>query len=184
MEKVIVTDMDDVLVNLLEHWLEYLNTRYDCNVKCEDVVEWDMSKAYPTLTPEQLYGALSDEELWKAVTPRKDAIKYLTKLHNEGYKILVATAASYNTIKTKLVNALFPYFKFLTYKDIIMIYDKHLLKCSIIIDDYHENLRGSDAVKILVNAPYNKNCDEMIYDFRVDGWKEIYQIIHELENVN
>lgn len=176
MQKVFVTDMDDVLNELLDSWLLFLNTKYQCNVKREDVVDWDMAKAYPNLTPDQIYGVLREEALWKHVRPKYDAIFYINKIRALGIKVLVATASSYNTIQTKVVNALLPYFEF-SFKDIIMISDKSLLRCDWIVDDYHENIKNSQGVRILFNAPYNKDCNPSYYDYRVDNWERIYGIV-------
>ena len=182
MSKVIVTDMDDVTNHLLNAWLEYLNTTYNCNVKYEDVSEWNMQKAYPTLTPDQIYGVLKQEAFWENVDPDYEAIYYLRKLHTEGFKILVVTASSHNTIGVKVNKALLPYFEFLDYTDIIMTHHKPLIQCDYIVDDYLPNLIGSKAIKILKDAPYNQDADELDYDFRVTRWKEIYELIHQMEN--
>ena len=50
---IILTDADGVLEDLTQVWIELLNETYGRNVKYEDVVEWDMCKAYPGLTREQ-----------------------------------------------------------------------------------------------------------------------------------
>lgn len=184
MSKVIVTDMDDVLIHLLPAWLDYLNNKYNTTVKYEDVVEWDMQKAFPSLLPKQIYEPLTEEDLWKSVKPIKESITYLKKLYDEGYTIYVCTSAHYNTIKIKLINALFPNYPFLDYKNIITCHDKSLIKCDYIIDDYHENLKNNDAIKILIDAPYNKNADKLTYDFRAKSFKEVYQIIHEFEQLS
>ena len=58
---VIVTDFDSVMNYLLESWLVGLNSTYNLNVQYEDVTNWDMQLAYPTLTKEQIYEPLSQE---------------------------------------------------------------------------------------------------------------------------
>lgn len=179
----IAVDMDDVLVNLLEAWLNFLNKKHNLSVKKSDVVDWDMKKVYPTLSDKELYGVLNLEELWQTVTPLPYAYHYLKRLYDEGYKIKVVTASHYKTIAPKLINALFPYYNFLTYKDIIVCSDKKLIQADIIVDDYHENLRGCKGVKFLMNAPYNQNIDTSIYDFRISNLKELYLIIKQLEKV-
>ena len=179
MQKVFITDMDDVLVNLLETWLQFLNNMYHYDVKVEDVVDWDMQLAYPELDPDNIYGILREEALWKNVKPKYDAIYYLKKIQELGYKIYVATASSHNTIQTKLINALFPYFEFLNRDNIIMIHDKSLLNGDIIVDDYHENLRNAKGVRILMDAPYNQNIDKSLFDYRVHDWETIYQIAYD-----
>jgi 5'(3')-deoxyribonucleotidase len=67
----------------------------------------------------------------------------------------------------------------LNYKDVIVTSKKHLINCDFLIDDYEENLRHSNAVKILYDMPYNKTCDKITYDFRVTGPEDIYEIINK-----
>ena len=177
---VIVTDFDDIMNELLMHWLEYLNVKYGTKVLYEDVTDWDMSKAFPDLTDNQLYSLLEDEDFWNGVEPNYQAIYYIHKLIKEGHKVYVCTASKYTTLKAKFDNCLFKYFDYLTYKDIITCHDKSLIQCDVIIDDYWENIKNSKAITILKNAPYNKNADP---HFEVNDWKEIYEIIQNLEYV-
>ncbi len=53
----ILVDADGVLENLSEAWVEYLNDRYGTSVKYDEVRDWDMTKAFPSLSREQVYGA-------------------------------------------------------------------------------------------------------------------------------
>ena len=74
-------------------------------------------------------------------------------IHDEGYVIKIATASHYQCLPYKLEYAVFPIFKWITYKDIMVVFDKSLIKCDFLIDDYHKNLEGSTACKILMNKP-------------------------------
>ena len=176
----IFVDMDDICVNLLDEWLRILNT-YDVPTKTiEDIVDWDMRKAYPTLTSEQIYGPLRDITLWKKVQPVEGAYHYLKKLKEDGNEIYVATASYPFPYYLKNEYCLLKHFDFLEPKDIICINNKSLLKGDILFDDYHENLRKFGGIKVLRNRPYNKDCDKECFDFRVDTWEEFYQIIKEI----
>lgn len=178
---IIVTDFDDVMNELLIHWLEYLNSKYIKNVLYEDVTDWGMSKVYPDLTPEQIYSPLKSEEFWSGVEPNYQAIYYIKKLIDEGHKVLVCTASKYTNLVAKFDNCLFKYFDYLSYKDIISCYHKSLIQCDVIIDDYWDNIKDSKAIKIIKKAPYNKDNDA---DYEVWDWKEIYQIIQDIEFTN
>ena len=104
---VIVTDFDSVMNYLLEAWLIKLNSTYNLNVQYEDVVNWDMQLAYPTLTAEQIYEPLSQEFFWKNVPPQYDAIYYIQKLIEDGHKVYVCTATKYTNVVAKFDNCLF-----------------------------------------------------------------------------
>ena len=54
----ILFDADDVAETLLEGWVKVLNERYGTTTSVEDVTDWDVSLAFPTLTKQQIYGVL------------------------------------------------------------------------------------------------------------------------------
>lgn len=175
-KRLIVTDLDDCLIELLPEWIHRLNVEYGLNVTVDDIKDWDMSKAFPTVPVDKLYSPLFDTEIYKYMKPVKDAVKYLTLLHEEGFPIKIATASHYNCLPHKLEQAVFPMFKWLTYKDIMVVHDKSIIDCGFLIDDYHKNLEGSNAYKILMDKPYNQ--DSEVEDFRAFTWEQIYNIIH------
>lgn len=51
----ILIDMDDTLEDLLGAWVSYLNTQYGTNVHKEDIRQWDISVAFPSLSKTQVY---------------------------------------------------------------------------------------------------------------------------------
>ena len=184
MSKVFVTDMDDVLVSLVDAWVDTLNKRYGTNVSVSDILEWDITKAFPTLSADKIFGVLNEEELWNAVQPKGVSPQYLSKLKEDGYTIYVCTATHYKNLDTKIRKCLLKYYPWLTYKDIIMCHNKPLLKCDYLVDDNPMNLIGSGATTFLMDAPYNQNCSETLYDFRVYSMEEVYTIIKQLEVVS
>lgn len=180
---VIFADMDEVSVKLLQEWLKYLNKYNVKDKSVEDILEWDLSKSYPTLTDEQLYGPLLDIELWKRVQPAGGAYKYLKQLKDDGHQVYIATASYPHSFYLKVKHCLLKHFDFLTQKDIICIHDKSLLRGDILFDDYPENLRNFKGIKVLKNTYYNTKCDDCCVDFRVDEWEEFYSLVNQLKNV-
>ena len=179
----IFVDMDDVLVELLDQWLFELNKISKYHREHKDIINWDIKLAYPDLTPEQIYKPLSDTFMWENIKPIKNAYKYMKKLIEEGHEIYVATSSYPNSFFIKTECCLLKHFDFLTPKNLICIHDKYLLDGDILFDDYHENLRKFKGVKILKDAPYNRDCDYECYNFRVskeNAWKEFYTIVQEL----
>lgn len=179
----LIFDMDDVLVELLDEWLIHLNTYNVLSKTKEDITSWNMKVAYPDLTDKQLYGCLNDVQLWERVQPVKDAYKYLKLLKEEGHEIYVATASYPNSYFIKTQYCLFRHFDFLNPTNVICIHNKSLLDGDVLFDDYHENLREFKGVKVLKNAPYNKNCDEECFHFRVNTWEEFYNIVKEISKL-
>lgn len=177
----IFIDMDDICVNLLHEWLINLNQLPGVVPKTEaDIVDWDMRLAYPMLTSNQIYGPLYDSEMWKRVQPVEDAYKYLKKMIEDGHHLYIATASYPDSYFIKTTNCLLKHFDYLTPENIICIHDKFLLDGDILFDDYHENLRKFKGIKVLRDKPYNRNCDNECYHFRVSkdkSWEEFYEIV-------
>ncbi len=183
MNKIFVTDMDDVLVDLLSAWIRVLNFRYRKSVTTEQVKDWDMRLAYPDLTDKELYGVLNEDELWQQVKPKGDSAEYLKRIKDAGYDVFVCTATHYKNIGKKLTHCLLKYYPWLDYKDIIMCHNKAMINCQFIVDDNPENMRNSRAVRFLMDCPHNQNADESCYDYRVTSMKEVFDIVNELEKV-
>jgi 5'(3')-deoxyribonucleotidase len=178
----IFVDMDDVLVNLSEAWLSFLNKTSNYHREPSDIVDWDMKVAYPDLTSLQVYNPLYQEKMWDNVKPIEDAYYYLKKLIEDGHEVYIATASYPWSFYIKTERCLFKMFDFLSPKNVVCIHDKDLLNGDILFDDYHVNLRYFNGVKVLKNAPYNQNCDEECFHFRVNKWDEFYDIVNEINN--
>lgn len=181
----ILVDMDDVLEDLLGIWVAVLNARHDLHVKQEDIVEWDMSKAFPTLTRKEIFMPLSMEGFWMLMTPKRDADKYIPMLQHEGHEIYVVTATHYDTIAMKMKHVVERWFPSIPYNHVIVAYNKQMIKGDVLIDDYLPNLIGGEYEKLLFNAPYNMSfSDEELLHYgvkRVNDWSEAYQAIKEIE---
>ena len=65
----ILVDMDDTIESLASAWVDYLNTRHGTTTKLTDITSWDISKAVPTLTNEQVYAPLFEDDFWDWVKP-------------------------------------------------------------------------------------------------------------------
>lgn len=180
----IFVDMDDVLTDLLTPWLHRLNKISSYTHTSEDINVWDMRKHYPDVSPAILYGMLDDWYFWENVKPIEGAYTYLKKIVEDGHNVKIATASSPHSFYEKVTKCLLKHFDFIPSKDVICINDKSLLRGDVLIDDYHENLRKFQGVRILKNAPYNKDCDDVCYHFRADNWKIIYEIVKELSNID
>ena len=180
---IILVDMDDTIENLGLAWVEYLNKKYDKNVDWFSIRNWDMQVSYPSLSVDEIYGALNDEDLWNKVTVKEDAVHYVKKLMDEGHEVYIVTAAWYTTVAPKVQKCLFKYFPFIQRKQVIITTNKHLIKGDILIDDNPLNLIGSECFGILFTAPHNLEYDDSEADLvRVDNWKSAYLIIQSCQD--
>ena len=176
----VLVDMDDTIEDLLPTWVEYLNRSYGYNVDIKDIDNWNIRLYFPTLTREQIYEPFNYKEFWSNVTPRQDAIHYLKKLYNEGYRIYICTASDYRTIRNKYEFIIKRYFSFITWDKMIITYNKQMICADYLIDDGIHNLENGNFIKVLMTAPHNKSYDASANGmFRADNWKEIYDFIHK-----
>lgn len=173
----ILCDADDTIQELTVHWLAELNRKYNYNVKKEDVTSWDITKAYPELTPDEVLEPLYSNEFWNKTTPIDGSSYYLEKLVKDGHRVLIVTASNPETFgaKTKKLMEMFP---FLTKEQIIRENNKQRIMGDVLIDDGVHNLIGGRYKKFLFNQPNNSGFNEQDYDItRVYSWKDIYERI-------
>lgn len=174
----VLVDMDDVLECLLEAWLIRNNEKFGRDVKPEDIVQWDLAKAYPGLTREEVYGVELETDFWKSVKPKEGADEALRKLIADGHDIYIVTATLYQTVREKMDDVLFKYFPYITWRNVIITTNKHLIKGDVLVDDGPHNLMGGDYRKILFTAPHNRYFDEKsVGAVRADNWDEAYSEI-------
>lgn len=177
----ILTDMDDTIEDLLSAWISRLNDMYGLTTTKEDVREWDMTAAFPSLPSEDIYKPLLDGEIWDSVLPKPDAPQILERMINDGHDVYVVTSSHYAGVKPKLDKALFRYFPFIDWKHVIISYNKQLIKGDVLIDDAPHNLIGGDYYKILMDAPHNRSFDEhSIGAVRVSSWLDVYDEIQRI----
>ena len=177
----ILVDMDDTLENLCEKWIEYLNHRHGTNVSYEDVRDWDMSKAFPTIDRDLVRAPLSDKALWDSLTPLPGAVENVRRLLSDGHKVVIVTASHPDTIEAKLNCVLFKYFPFFTLNDVIITSQKQLVRGDVLVDDAPHNLCGGTYQGILMSANHNLGFNAERHGLiRAMDWDDAYRIISQI----
>ena len=175
----ILVDVDDVLNNLLECWVELLNQRYNLNAKARDSKVWNVQAIFPGLTEEEVYRIIYEEEVWGMLSPRPTSVETLKRMIDDGHDVVIVTASVYETLPLKM-DWLFATFPFLVWENIIVTRRKQLIKGDVLIDDGFHNLEGGSYFKILIDAPYNQGVDiEREGIIRVKNLEEAYDVIRE-----
>lgn len=178
----ILVDMDDTIEDLLGAWTTYLTETTGVCVKPEDIREWDMSNAYPSLTSEQIYSPLLNSRFWSAVRPKDGAVEYLQRLISDGHYVYIVTASYYKTVPLKIESVLHKYFPFVSDRTVIVASLKQMIKGDVLIDDNPGNLVGGDYARILFDAPHNRDFHEKRYGIkRARNWEEVYAIIEKMK---
>lgn len=178
----ILVDIDDTLIWTVRTLVTVLNYKHNLDVKYEDVKEWDLTKAFPTLTKEQIFEPMFHTGFWDCVIPRDDAIQYLPKLIEDGHKIYICSASHYGNIREKIDDCLFIHFPYLSNRQLMIVHNKQMINADILIDDGVHNLTNAPYFGILMTTPYNNHIDEKTLGdniLRVSNWHEVYTFIKE-----
>lgn len=179
----ILVDLDETVWDLLDVWTKKLRDRFDVEVYPENVTEWDMSRIYPTLTAEQIYAPLTEEDTWKTVKPFDDAIIYLQILKEEGNAIFFLTTSRPKTLSMKIELLLKKYFPFISEDNVISASRKQMVWGDVLIDDNPRNLIGGMYRGILFTSPHNRDFPESLYGLkRANNWSEVYDLCHKISN--
>lgn len=175
---IIACDMDDTIEYLVPAWIKWLNNKYGTKVIYDDIVDWDITKAFPTLQKEQVFAPLRLEAFWETVEPMKDAQYYIPKLIEEGFQFYIVTSAPPDTIIHKFNKCLKVHFPYLDWKHVIIAKNKQLIRCDVLIDDGEHNIVGP-YIGLLKDTPHNRDF-EASNVYHVKDWKEIYTKIHNI----
>lgn len=181
----ILVDMDNTLENLTDAWVEALNERHSLNVKPEEITDWDVTKAFPTLTAAQVFQPIHENNFWERVKPIRGAPETLAKLINDGHAVCVVTASHYETLAAKMEKVLFRYFPFITWDEVIITSHKQLIRGDVMIDDAVHNLVNGNYEKLLMDAPHNRGFNAEAHGMtRVKTWDDIYKFVCDFSQIN
>lgn len=177
----ILLDMDDVMIDFLQRWVEVVNKKYNKTAKYTDIYCWSMHCIYPELTHDEIFNVLYKDEFWANVLPKYGAVKYIRRLIEDGHEIYVVTASCPKTMMLKQTHVLKKYFPFIPHENIIMAHNKQMVIGDILIDDNPKNLIGGTYKGILMTAPHNKQYPVRLHGWnRVNSWDEIYELISNM----
>ncbi len=175
-KRTILCDADDTILNLCTSWIDRLNQNYGTKVKCDDVVDWNISLFFPGLSKEEVYAPVYEKDFWKQVTPVDGCFDVLKKI-NQNDDLYIVTATNYQTCDTKIERILH-LFPFLQWSQFIVTEKKQLIYGDYLIDDGLHNFEGGKYSGILFDRPHNHFFNhEAAGLVRVYNWKEIGQIL-------
>lgn len=173
-----LVDIDDTISNFGEVLINALNYTHHTSFTKEDMDNWEWLRSNfknPWLPTEHKY-------FWDKVSIDKDAINCLEKLVQKGEEVYLVTASFPNDMLGYKIRKTLENFnqKYINEKNVIVCYNKSLIKGDIRIDDGIHNLYNGD-LNILLTRPWNKNFDEKsshILTIRKNNWKEINDLFN------
>lgn len=149
----VLADMDEVLNELLKHWVSALNKKCRSDIRREDITGWEIRPYFPALSQTEIYAPLKEDDFWLNMTPAAGAKQYIERLQKDGHRVLVVTAAHYGTVKPK-IKWLLNTFTSIAWEDVIIAFHKQIINGDVLVDDGVHNLEGGSYFKILMDAPH------------------------------
>jgi 5'(3')-deoxyribonucleotidase len=181
-------DFDGVIADLHTEWVRIYNEIYGDDLEVRDVTEWDIGKfvldaARPTPEDPGVFGILNKPDLYDSVLPVPGALAGLKELSHAGIPWVIATSCGYlNMIRGKVAwlerYGVLPKASDFPADNLIIVRNKGLLRGSVLVDDYHENLSAFEGCRILLDAPYNQNATYL----RAFSWCDIVSLVQALED--
>ena len=191
-------DVDDILFNTCQGFIDFFNKKYNCDLKREDFYTFDLSlslKKVPTLDYKKDLEEMYASKDFNNLLPIEKSVEYLSHLKKYNFEFYAITARSeiYKDQTFDWINKHFPdIFTNIfviggkdvhnTHKSDKGIFSKEL-GIEIFIDDaLHnaENLSKNDIHTILLNQPWNQEEIKSNKIYRVYDWKEIVDKVLEL----
>ena len=183
----ILLDMDDVLLDLLPHWVGKLNELAgekgtDAQVATHDIRCWDISRFFPTLTKQEIFSAIGDDGFWSRIPPTKNGQWFVKKLQKLGHEVLIVTASGYETVPSKM-KRFFHLYPTLSWNDVVVTSRKQRVLGDVLIDDAVHNLMGGAYEKILLSKPHNMEFDAALHGIhRIDRLENAFQILRRVKS--
>ena len=94
-KKPMLIDMDCILVNMLPYWLDIYNEMSGEDISPKDITEYEIRNLVKE--PEMFDEILHEEGFFVGIKPMPGAVKYMRKLIDEGYNIVILTQAPRNS---------------------------------------------------------------------------------------
>ncbi|GFN32494.1 putative 5'(3')-deoxyribonucleotidase [Paenibacillus curdlanolyticus] len=161
-------DMDNVIANLTDPWLESYNNTYNDHLKVSDITMWDWHVITKPEAQEKIYKLLTPE-LFESLPVIEGSQEVLEKLVKD-YEVFIATAAGEASIIPAKAKWLKKHFPFINKDKIVYAIDKSICYGDYLIDDKPENLLTFRGKGLLFDAEHNQN--EHRFE-RFKNWNEI-----------
>jgi 5'(3')-deoxyribonucleotidase len=181
MRPTILLDADGVLVDFLRSFLEIANGISGLHVTHDDIVQWDVFKAYPEEFHSAMNAAMEAEGFCINMQPILGSVSAVQKLRELGDVVIVTSPWASRTWAWERTRWLIHHMNFKS-KDVIHASAKHHVHGAVIIDDKYDTLvewkrHHPGGAAILWHAPYNASISKDPNIWRAKGWDEVIALV-------
>lgn len=171
MRKTIAVDMDEVIADLLGHWIEAINEYEGESLKREEILDWDMTKYVSC--GKKVYTHLT-YDLFRNLPVIKDSQRVVKELMKEYEVYIVSTATNHPESMLAKLEWLKEHFPFISSDNVVLCGNKRIINTDFMIDDGMHNLESFKGTGILFDAPHNRLETEFM---RVKSWNDIEEYL-------
>ena len=180
---IIAVDWDCVLNNLVDKALEIYNAQSGKNIQIADLTSYNFYDCLQKEDADGIVKLFKNKAMWDALTPIEGSRKGLQKLLDDGHRVYIVTATATENWHWK-ISWFKKYFPFFNTDNIILMKDKSLFRCQIMIDDCYDNLvKNKLCNKIILNYPWNQDeaKDWVHGTYRCMNWNEIIESVNKIQ---
>ena len=172
----ILVDMDDVVVDLMGPWAQWINENGDPDHHVDKTLSWNIDEH--TSIGTKCFDIFLQPNLFESLKAKPNAIKYLSKLYFDGHKIQFCTHPPSNSPDAKAGKRkwLEKNIKWFKEKDLIFSDDKGSVPGEILFDDRVKWLVEFPGISICMEMPYNTSWEGL----KVKNWEAFYELIDSL----
>lgn len=170
MNEIIGVDVDDVMLQTVEHWLDLYNYAWQDTLLEDDIKTWSIADYVKPECGNAIYNYLSWSGFYHNIKSVAGAIGGVRELQSMGYRVIFVTAVSPKPNIHEKLRVLRSMGLEVPDKNYFEVKDKSLVACDYLIDDRPANVVNAFGQGILFNRAWN--ADVTGYP-RVYNWNEI-----------
>lgn len=150
----ILVDIDSTLTNFGEMLLLANNQLYDTHYGYTDITSYDwFDQTFNNPWKPTYYQCF-----WNTVEVNPAAVTAIERWVKLGHQVYLCTASHFNDmLGYKIKRTLEPFnHELINERNVIIAQDKSVVRGTIMIDDYEENLNNFNGIKVCYSQPWNK----------------------------
>lgn len=170
--QVIALDLDDVINNLVDVWIDYYNMDYKDTLKIEDIKSWDIGSCVKPICGKDIFKYVERPDFFSNLGIRENALNVLERL-NSKYDLAVTTSYKYDINVQDKMKWITKNVPIIVSDNIMFVRNKGLVRADFLVDDGVHNLRAFHGEGILYSRPWNAGENDFI---RVSNWDDIEKL--------
>jgi 5'-nucleotidase len=171
----VLVDMDEVIADTTLGMRNWYKQHYEGDIDFNKMLaEGSMTKGFPKEHQPIVRQQLFQPGFFRHLPVMEDSVDTL-RLINEKYELFIVSAATeFPHSLTDKYFWLTDNYPFLTWKQLVLCGQKHMIEADIMIDDHARHLELFKGKPYIFTTPHNLN--ESRFE-RINNWKEAAQIL-------